>query len=346
MKNLKKKAIILAFVLMIWAICLAVFTPSKKPETLPEDDFIVSNEDLNFTISDSLTKFLSKEKEEIIKAETTYKNLNTISDNGYLTPYLVLYDATNKRVLFDLNGDEVCYPASTTKILTACVAAQYCDEDTIFTVGDELNLVAWDSSRAYLLEGQQISFPILLDALMLPSGNDAAYVMAAGVGRIYAGDENLPYQEAVDIFLKLMNQTAKKIGALDSHFTCPDGYHCDDHYVTAMDMAKIAVYASEFECVRNAYSKFEEEYTLDNGDYFYWENTNPLINPYSASYYEYATGLKTGYTDEAGCCLVATAEKDGTKLVAVALRSPSNGQRNIELTELFERGFALVEEYK
>lgn len=255
------------------------------------------------------------------------------------TPYIVLYDATHERILYKKNAEQLCYPASTTKILTACVAASICAPDTVFTVGDEVSLVAYDSSLAYLQKGQQMTFEMLLDAVMLPSGNDAAYVMAAGAGRLYAGDETLSAEAAVAVFCDLMNVTAKRIGALDSHFANPDGYHDDDHYTTAMDMMKIALYASSFDIVRNAYAKSETERTLLTGENFYWENSNPLIHTTSSYYYPYANGIKTGFTDQAGSCLVGSAEKDGVEIIAVTMNSPSIATRNSDLITMFDTAF-------
>lgn len=259
------------------------------------------------------------------------------------TEYVVLYDVTHSQILYTKNADQRCYPASTTKLLTASVAAKFCAPDTEFVVGDELSLVAYDSSLALLQKGQRLTFEMLLDALLLPSGNDAAYVMAAGVGRLYAGDDSLPAEEAVAVFVGLMNQTAQRIGATDSHFVTPDGYHDDDHYTTAMDMMRIALYASTFDVVRESYGKSEASHTLLTGEEYYWENSNPLINDWSSCFYTYATGMKTGFTDQAGSCLVASAEKDGIEMIAVTMNALSIDARNNDLRTMFDAAFASCE---
>lgn len=264
-------------------------------------------------------------------------------DKKLTTEYVVLYDCTHAQILYSKNASERCYPASTTKLLTACVAAKFCAPDTAFTVGEELSLVAYDSSLALLKKGQRLTFEMLLDALLLPSGNDAAYVMAAGVGRIYAGDESLSAEDAVAVFVELMNQTAKRIGAEDSHFVTPDGYHDDDHYTTAMDMMRIALYASSFDAIRASYGKSEVSYTLLSGEDYYWENSNPLIDSTSACFYSYANGMKTGFTDQAGSCLVASAKKDDVELIAVAMNGRSIDARNQDLTAMFEMAFEACE---
>ena len=141
-----------------------------------------------------------------------------------------------------------------------------------------------------------------------------------------------------------MNNTAQRLGAYSSHFSCPDGYHDDENYTTAADMMKIASYASSFECIRNAYGKHEAEHTFLSGEEYSWENSNPLIDPDSTYYYPYATGLKTGFTDQAGSCLVASAEKEGVEIIAVALDGLSVDQRNHDLIAMFEAEFQCCEE--
>ncbi|MBQ4257734.1 MAG: D-alanyl-D-alanine carboxypeptidase [Clostridia bacterium] len=354
-RKLGNLAILLCLVLLFSAVLIIVIgslqnDSSSVPvdqvdpaENLPPPEESSEFETAEYEPSSRLLELAEKNRAAVIETPKTGKKLEQVAkDISFSTERLLLYDVTHSQILYEKNAHELAYPASTTKLLTACVAAQYCDRDTVFTVGEELSFVAWDSSIAYLGRGEKLTFEQLIDGLLLPSGNDAAYVMAAGVGRIYAGDPTLSPEDAVEVFVDLMNQTAQKIGATESHFTCPDGYHDDDHYTSAFDMMKIAVYASSFETVRNSYAKYEAEHDTLTGESYYWENTNPLINPFSEYYYPYATGLKTGFTDEAGSCLVASAERDGVKLVAVALGGISIYERNQNLIDLFEAAWQEV----
>ncbi|MBP3381498.1 MAG: D-alanyl-D-alanine carboxypeptidase, partial [Clostridia bacterium] len=120
----------------------------------------------------------------------------TFVDNNTSAEYIVLYDATNNKTLYSKNADKQCFPASTTKLMTALVTLQYADENTVFTVGNEVLMIDPESSRAWLRMGNRLNLQTLLEALMLPSGNDAAYTAAANVGRIIAGDSNLSAQAA------------------------------------------------------------------------------------------------------------------------------------------------------
>jgi D-alanyl-D-alanine carboxypeptidase (penicillin-binding protein 5/6) len=256
---------------------------------------------------------------------------------------IVLFNEETDQVLYANNGESRCYPASLTKLLTAAVACRYADADTVFTVGSEIALVQQGSSLAHLKEGQQLNLTTILDALLLPSGNDAAYVIAAHIGRLAKGDNTLDAQSAVNAFCELMNQAAQEIGAKDSHFSNPDGFHDDNHYTTPMDMLLISRYALSFPAVRLTVSKPAASDLLVNGEAApLWQNSNYLIQHGSQFYYQYATGLKTGFTDEAGYCLAASAQKEGTELIAIVMNAPQPNDRWTDTTALFNAGFAHV----
>ena len=249
---------------------------------------------------------------------------------------ILLYDATHHAVLYEQNADAPAYPASTTKLLTALTACRYGNPNATYTISSEQALVEWDASRAYLEEGKAYPLAGLLDGLLLPSGADAAYCLAANVARYHENNPNLTDGQAVEIFVGYMNTLAAELGCTGTHFVTPDGYHDPYHVTTARDMLKIAEAALACEPVAATVKKAESEY----GD---WENGNLLVCPDEPYYYEYATGLKTGYTDEAGFCLAASAERNGVKLIAIMFQSISTEYRFLDAQNLFERGFALAE---
>ena len=230
-------------------------------------------------------------------------------------------------IIFQKNTNQRCYPASLTKLLTVSTAARYVDEDYLFTVGDELDLIMPGSTLAYLNKGDILSFRALTDALLLPSGNDAAYVMAVGVGRKYAGDNSLSAASALEVFMSLMNKTADDLGCTGSSFITPDGYHNDSHYTTATDMLKIAIYASGLDIVRNSVKQSTARHVFYSGRDVTWVNTNLLLNSGSSYYYNAAIGMKTGTTDEAGRCLIAIAQKNGKEVIAVLMNASSDVNR-------------------
>lgn len=247
---------------------------------------------------------------------------------------VLLYDATHDTVLYRLraSSSDIYYPASLTKLLTAAVACRCLPEDAVLTVGSEIALTEWDASMAYLSQGSTLTLPEVLDALLLRSGADAAYCIAVNVARSLSADP-LTDTEAVEAFVQLMNDTAKELGATHSYFVTPDGYHDLYHCTTAEDLLKIALYADSFPLIHRCVGQAESDgYT----------NTNELLLPDSEHYYPYATGLKTGFTDEAGCCLAASAEKDGVRLYAILLGGAESAGRFEDARLLFDRGFALA----
>jgi D-alanyl-D-alanine carboxypeptidase (penicillin-binding protein 5/6) len=259
--------------------------------------------------------------------------------------YAILYDATSDRVLFAKNAESKAFPASTTKILTAAVLIDSVPPDTVFTVGSELSLVSEGSSLAGLTEGVELSLPQMIDALMLPSGNDAAYTAAVTAGRIIAGDETLSDRAAAAVFADRMNERLAAIGARNSHFTVPDGFHDENHYTTASDMAKISVHALDYPLIMEAAAKEYETVTFLSGETANWENSNKLIWDTSDCYYYYANGLKTGMTDEAGYCVAATARRFDHDLVCIILGGPASDIRWNETISLLDSGFAYIRDH-
>lgn len=292
--------------------------------TEPDED---ETADSTFSPSDDVPAFSFAETQ--IKADIT-------------ATHAAVLDTETGKILYSKGWDEHIYPASTTKLLTALFALSVCPSDTEFTPGDELDLVASDSSVAYIKRHHRLSLEMLVEGMLLPSGNDAAYVVAAGVGRMLANEEGVSAREAVTKFMVELNLYGKKIGLKDTQFTCPDGYHNDDHYTTLEDMLLIAELASENEIISKYASVVTDEVTYASGHKMTWSNTNSLIDSTSPSYYKYATGLKTGTTEEAGYCLVATAEKDGKKLIACVFGCKSGTKRFAEAKTLFEKSYDLI----
>ena len=194
---------------------------------------------------------------------TTKPTYPTIAVTAPLTtPRVVLYDVTHDTVLYSKDADERCYPARLTKLLTAAVMTELCGPEEEFTVGTELSLVQKGSSLAQLQEGYRLTRDMILDALLLPSGNDAAYVIAVHLGRKIAGDETLSDVDAARVFVNRMNDELVEIGASNSHFSNPDGYYSPDHYTTANDMLLIAKNAMQYDNIRAAVAKKEPSYFL------------------------------------------------------------------------------------
>ena len=257
----------------------------------------------------------------------------------------ILVEASTGKVLYEKNAQKSMYPASMTKILTSIIALDYFKADDVVIVGNEINDVTLDSSKAGHIKGESITVENLIRGLIIPSGNDTATVVANAVAKKHTGDNNLSSRECERIFAELMNNKAKELGCINSNFVNPHGYHDERHYTTAEDMAKIAAASLKIDLLKGICS--EKEYSgngMGNSDTtglvtndYDWKSHNLLIT--SGEYaYPYATGMKTGFTDEAGDCVTATAQKDGISLIAVIFNSEDPGRWE-DSTKLFDYGF-------
>ena len=276
---------------------------------------------------------------------TTYPSLSPDAvaqlDGTLAGRNILLYDETHDKILFARDETARCNPASLTKLMTAAVAAKYATGED-YEIGSEINLRDLQASSAYLRSGMKLTLPQLLDALLLPSGGDAAYSLAVITARRLYPDEQLSNMEAAQRFCDLMNQTAAEIGAADTHFVNPDGMYHTNHATTTADLLKILQFACSIPQVREAISLPSASFTTVDGKSLSYTNTNRLLNSRTAYYYQYATGGKTGYTDEAGYCLAATAEKSGVKLMAIIMGCPEENARFTDAAALFNAGFALA----
>lgn len=219
---------------------------------------------------------------------------------------IFVYDTALGEMLYCSTGDgERLYPASITKLFSAWVALKYVNPEQVVTAGDELGLVQPGSSTAYIKRGCRLTAQMLVEGMLLPSGNDASYVLAAAAGRAAAGDETLDGESAVAVFVEVMNREARQLGLKGSHFTNPDGYHDEDHFSTPEDIVRMAELALSQPVIARYVGLQQDTVVFDSGEWANWYNTNSLINPESPYYVPAAAGLKTGYTSEAGYCLLA-----------------------------------------
>ena len=248
----------------------------------------------------------------------------------------IAMEAGSGTVLYNKNINTKVYPASITKILTAILALENLKLDDNIVASKTALKIPWDSSSAYIKEGEVLTVDELLHCLLIYSGNDAANVLAEAV----SGN--------IQDFVKLMNEKATELGCTGTNFVNAHGYSDDNHYTTALDIAKIFNY-----CIQN--EKFvdiistklyivPETNKTKSKRYLY--NTNRLILKKSenkhARFYEYAIGGKTGYTNEAGKTLVTLGEKDGkTIIIAVFKAGTVNGKdaRYTDAINLFNYSF-------
>lgn len=283
------------------------------------------------------------EGEETAQTTTTTETRKTLPksfiDRNTYSPYVVLYDETADQVLYSKNADEKCYPASLTKLATALVALDYAKPDDVFTLGSEVSMISPGSSRAYLTAGTRLTMENLLQALLIPSGNDAAYAIAVQVGRIIGDDPDMDRYAAVSLFCKEMNKKAKELGCKKTKFLNPDGYHEDGHYTTAADMLLFARAAVKNDTIKGIMSQPQVSVRFLSGQSATWQNSNRLLIPDNPYTYEGAFGLKTGTTDEAGMCLAACATRDGRTSIVIVMGSESENGRWDDTCGLLDLSF-------
>ncbi len=243
-------------------------------------------------------------------------SLPNINASGF-----VLCNSESGEILDTKNPDLKLYPASLTKVMTALLTVELSKDidKEVATVSEEaINLLAGTrSSVANIQPGEEYSLRELLYLLMLPSGNDAANVLAE-----YFSGSN-------EEFAKEMNKKAKELGMENSNFVNPHGLHDENHYTTARDMAILSVAYLKHPVLKEVCSATEYTSTrTDTQPARKVETTNLFKRPESPYYYPTAYGLKTGNTNEAGRCLISAAENEEIGFVCVMLNCPTMRTEN------------------
>lgn len=238
----------------------------------------------------------------------------------------ILWNTTTNTILFDKASEDKIAPASTTKMLTALTALDYSNLEDEVLIGDEIHYISEDASRAWLLSGDRLTMRQLLVALLLPSGNDAAYSVGVYTGRKIAGNDSLSIDEALSVFMEAMNQKAAQLGAADSNFIRPDGYDAADQFSTAHDLACIAIeFCKSKELLEIAGSHSISNVWCNGKDVTYY-NTNELINPQSPYFDADVIGIKTGTSVDAGYCLVSAEIRNREQSICVVMNSTQEGR--------------------
>jgi D-alanyl-D-alanine carboxypeptidase (penicillin-binding protein 5/6) len=239
----------------------------------------------------------------------------------------ILIEVSTGKIVYEKNSTKQMFPASTTKVMTAILTIENCNLTDIVTISESaLSNIPQGYVTCGLVAGEELTIENLLYALMLPSANDAAYVLAEHVGG------------SVEGFSDMMNAKAKELGCTSTHFVNPNGIHDDNHYSSAYDLYLIAKYAMKNETFRKIVST--KEYTLPATNRYesndrVLKTTNKLLEESSNSYYKYAIGIKTGYTSKAGDCLISEASRDGLDFIAVTL----NGDRFDDTKKLYNYAY-------
>lgn len=232
----------------------------------------------------------------------------------------ILIDAQTGTVIAEKNEWQKLPMASTTKIMSALLLLESGDLDTEFKVDNEAIKV--EGSSMGLCEDDIVTKRALCYGMLLPSGNDAANETAV----LLAG--------SAEKFAEMMNKRAEQIGLADTHFVTPSGLHDPNHYSTAYDMAMLTREALKNEDFREICGTKKAKLEFGNPPYERWlVNTNKLL-----TMYDNCIGVKTGFTDEAGRCLVSAAEKDGVTLICVTLNASDDWNDHMKM---YDYGFSV-----
>lgn len=234
----------------------------------------------------------------------------------------ILMNADTGEILYEKNAHEKRAIASTTKILTALLTILSGELDKSFTV--DSCAIRVEGTSMGLREGDIVTRRALLYGMLLPSGNDAANAAAVSISG------------STEAFAEKMNSFAKAIGMNESNFVTPSGLDAQGHYSTAYDMALLTRYALENEIFAEICALSQAKVSFGNPPYertLY--NSNKMLWRYDG-----ATGVKTGFTDNARRCLVSSAERDGERLICVTLNAPDDWNDH---TKLLDYGFRLLQ---
>jgi D-alanyl-D-alanine carboxypeptidase len=257
-------------------------------------------------------------------------SLGVSADKPYSTAQsAILWDADSNRMLFSQNENQRLPMASTTKIMTAIIALEQGDLDSMVTIPKEA--VGIEGSSCYFQEGEKLTLRSLLYCLLLQSANDAAHAIAVHI----AG--------SVSAFAVLMNLKAAELALLDTHFENPHGLDSDCHYTTAKDLARLADYCMQNPVFCEIWGTKTISLPLNKNEELVYcralSNHNRLLRLYPL-----CVGGKTGFTKRCGRCLVSAAKRDGHTLIAVTLNCPTDWADH---QRMYQYGFStLLSEHK
>lgn len=260
--------------------------------------------------------------EEIDVNEIEEEVLQTAADEEEVEPdsrIALIYDRASGRILYEKNGNKQTPMASTTKIMTAIVVLENANLTDVVTIDSKAAGIG--GSRLGLKKNDKITVNDLLYGLMLRSGNDAAIALATYIGG------------SVEGFADMMNEKVKEMGLINSHFVVPHGLDNDGHYTTAYELAKMADYALNIEKFKQIVGTKSTTIYI-NGYAKAINNTNQLLGSVSGVY-----GVKTGFTNGAGRCLVTACKRDNLDIITVIIGADTTKQRTSDTIKLIQYAY-------
>ncbi len=238
----------------------------------------------------------------------------------------ILLDGHSGKILYEKNPHKVSYPASMTKLMTLVLAMEALEDgkmkmDDVVTASERAS--SYGGSQIFLAPGEKLTVKELLLGIALASGNDASVAIAEHLAGSHEG------------FVELMNKKAQELGLENTHFVNCNGLHDPNHYSTAYDFGKIALYALRFPQLREICQVKHYRIREETSRPFQYDNKNKLLWRYEGT-----DGFKTGWTSDAKYCLTATCERNGLRLVSVVMGVPVSGGHYSESIALFNWGYS------
>lgn len=313
-------------IILIFIIVFAVMV-SASPLATPLDSAEQPQQDSTLSVGDTIFSATSPTTESTVaptdpeptQTEPTQPEQPTQTDFPSVSATSAfIYDSRTNELRTNVEDPTaLLYPSSITKLFTAYIALQYLDLSAQITVGSILDTVPDDSSTALLSKGNKLTAEALFYGMLLPSGNDAARVIAVAVGKIIDGTTGKDERSYMSIFVDEMNRQAQLVGFVNSNFVTPDGYHDKNHYMCLADMVTLGKLCLSNPTIMqivgtNAYTAK----VSGKKDGLLWPNSNEFLRKSSDFYTSAALGLKTGNTGAAGPCLLsAFSVEDGYVLI-------------------------------
>ena len=293
MKKTKALSLLLSLLLLLSSLTLPLLAVDAETAADPEQTQTDS--------ADAPTEDDSVPEDRLLSSRTSF---------SVAAKAALLIDLNTGRAVYEQDADERVYPASLTKIMTCLLALENGNLSDVVTVSaSALDDLDADSSVAGLQVGEQMTLENLLYCMMVVSGNDACNVIAEHI----AG--------SITDFVRMMNQRTYELGCLNTHFSNPHGLHDENHYTTARDLSIITQAALKSENFRQIVDTYEYQLPDDNvrQNIPKLKTTNMLIyrSMSNSLYYSRAHGIKTGYTSQAGRCVISEATGDGLDLLGI-----------------------------
>lgn len=303
---MRKKKMFIVFIISIILITFMLY----------RFNIVVNATATGLSIEEVNIEEIDDEEVNVKQIEETIQTSSSVEDIQIDSRIALIYDRASDRILYEKNGNKQTSMASTTKIMTAIVVLENANLKDVVTI--DAKAAGTGGSRLEIKKNDKITVNDLLYGLMLRSGNDAAVALANYVGGSIEG------------FAEMMNNKAEEMGLKNSHFIVPHGLDNEGHYTTAYELAKMADYALKIDKFKEIVSTKSTTITI-NGYPRTITNTNQLLGSVSGVY-----GVKTGFTNGAGRCLVSACKREDLDIITVIIGADTSNQRTADTIKLIK----------